>query len=140
MPAASSLITQFITGDSVLICEPSKGRSVEIDPTIRLQVDLLKELTWYYVIDSPRMVGIREGERAVLRKLFEIYVDVVDNRCANRRYQALLPQETRDRLDRGDKVPRLVADLLAGMTERQAIQAYQRFTGIVQSPVAYFDV
>ena len=138
--ATSSLITQFITGDAIRICDPSEQRSVEIDPEIRLQVELLKELTWYYVIDHPRIVSIRKGERAVLKQLFQIYVDVVGNRQDNRRYRALVPQQTRDRLGSGDSVPRLVADLLAGMTERQVIQTYQRFTGTVQSPTAYFDV
>ena len=83
--ATSSLITQFITGDAIRICEPSASESVEIDPEIRLQVDLLKELTWYYVIDHPRIVSIRKGERAILKKLFQTYVDIVDNREDNRR-------------------------------------------------------
>lgn len=72
----------------------------------------------------------------MLSKLFEIYVEVIDGK----RKQALLPQWTRDRLDSGDGAPRLVADLLAGMTERQVIQTYQRLTGIVPGPMSYFDL
>lgn len=138
--ATSSLITQFVTGDSIRICEPSATESMEVDPDIRLQVDLLKDLTWYYVIDHPSIVSIRKGERTVLRELFRIYVDIVANRASNRRYRTLVPRQTRDRLESGDEPPRLVADLLAGMTERQVIQTYQRLTGTLQSPTVYFDV
>ena len=107
-----------------------------INPEIRLQVDLLKELTRYYVIDHPRIASIREGQKEMVRKLFEIYMEVL----AGRRKETLLPQATRDRLDSGDCAPRLAADLLAGMTERQVIQNYQRLTGIVPGPMSYFDL
>ena len=133
--ATSSLITQFITGEAIRICEPSEDRSVEIAPEIRLQVDLLKEVTHYYVISHPRLVSVREGQREMLKKLFDIYVEVLDGK----RNQALLSQATRDRLRSGDGSPRLAADLLAGMTERQVIQSYQRFKGIIPTPTAYFD-
>ena len=133
--AASSLITQFITGDAIRLTDPSEGRRVKIDPGIRLQVDLLKEVTYYYVIGHPRLVSVREGQRAMLRKLFDIYLEVLEGK----RNQALLPQTARDRLERGDGPHRLVADLLAAMTERQVIQTYQRFTGITSTPTAYFD-
>ena len=71
----------------------------------------------------------------MLRKLFDIYLDVLDGK----RNQGLLSQATRDRLESGDDPHRLVADLLAAMTERQVIQTYQRPTGILPTPTAYFD-
>ncbi len=131
----SALITQYIIGGAIRISEPDKEKSITIDPEIRLQVDLLKELTRYYVIEHPRIASVREGQKAMLRKLFEIYVEVL---ASSRKI--LLPQATRDRLDSGDCAPRLVADLLAGMTERQVIQNYQRLTGIVPGPMSYFDL
>ena len=133
--ATSSLIAQFITGEAIRVCEPCQDRSVEIDHDIRLQVDLLKEITHYYVIGHPRVAGLREGQREMLAKLFEIYIEVLDGK----RNRALLPQTTRDRLESGDGPHRLVADLLAAMTERQVIQSYQRLTGIMSTPTAYFD-
>ena len=133
--ATSSLITQFLAGEAIRIGEKSEDRSVEIASDIRLQAKLLKEVTHYYVISHPRLVSVREGQREILRKLFEIYVEVLDEK----RNQALLPQATLDRLSSGDGSPRLAADLLASMTERQVIQSYQRFTGITPTPTAYFD-
>ncbi len=133
--ATSSLITQFLTGEAIRICEPSEDRSVKIANDICLQVKLLKEVTHYYVISHPRLVSVREGQREMLRKLFEIYVEVLEKK----RNPALLPQATRDRLRSSDGPPRLAADLVASMTERQVIQSYQRFKGITPTPTAYFD-
>ena len=133
--AISALITQYIIGDAIRISEPDTERSITISPKIRLQVDLLKELTRYYVIGHPRIASIRKGQKAMLRKLFKIYMDELASSK-----KTLLPQATRDRLDSGDCAPRLVADLLAGMTERQVIQNYQRLTGIVPGPMSYFDL
>ena len=134
--ATSSLITQFIAGKAIRLSEPSEKCSVTIHPDIRLQVELLREVTHYYVIGHPRVVSVREGQREMLRKLFEMYVDVLDGK----RNQALLPQATLDRLESDDGPRRLVADLLTGMTERQVIQTYQRSMGIVPGPAAYFDL
>ena len=134
--ATSSFITRFVSGNAISICHPSDDASLHVDPDSRLQVDLLKEVTRYYVIDHPRIAGVREGQRAMMRRLFDIYVEVVDGS----RSRALLPETMRDRLDSGDGAPRLVADFLAGMTERQVIQTHHRLTGITQGPVSHFDL
>lgn len=134
--ATSSLISQFVSADAIHINPPSEEMSIFIDPDIRLQVDLLKEVTLYYVIDHSRIAGVREGQCEMLRKLFGIYVEVVDGK----RSHALLPVSIEDRNDSGDGTPRLVADFLAGLTERQVIQAYHRLTGITPGPVSYFDL
>jgi dGTPase len=134
--ASSSLITQFISGRAVRILSPSSEKTLEIDSEIRQQVDILQAVTKYYVIDHPRIVSVREGQREMLAKLSEIYTEAIDGK----RNRALVPEGTRDRLESGDEVLRLVADLLAAMTERQVVQNYQRLMGIVPSPAAYFDV
>jgi len=134
--ATSALISQFVSADAIRINNPPAEVSIAIDPDVRLQVDLLKEVTRYYVINHPRIAGIREGQREMLSRLFDIYVDVVDGN----RSPALLPRAIRDRRDSGDGTPRLVADFLAGLTERQVIQTYHRLTGITPGPISYFDL
>lgn len=134
--ATSALITQFITGRAIRVNEPPAEKCLDIDREIRLQVELLKAATKYYVIENPRIVSVREGQRELLRKLFCIFMEALEEK----RNRALLPQATQDRLKSGDGYPRLAADLLAGMTERQAIQTYLRLTGIVPGPASYFDL
>ena len=134
--ATSALISQFVSADAIRINPPSEEVGIYIHPDVRLQVDLLKEVTRYYVIDHPRIAGVREGQREMLRRLFGIYVDVVEGN----RPGALLPKAIRDRSNSGDDAPRLVADFLAGMTERQVIQTHHRLTGITPGPISYFDL
>lgn len=134
--ASSSLITQFITGRAIRILSPPSDKTVEIDPEIRKQVELLQAVTKYYVINHPRLVGVREGQREMLAKLAEVYAEAL----TGERNKALVPEGTRDRFKNGEGVGRLVADLLTTMTERQVVQNYQRLMGIVPSPAAYFDV
>ena len=133
--AVSSQITSFVTEEAVQVSDtPEQG--LVINPEVRQQVEILQEVTHYYVIDHPRLVTVREGQRQILKTLFGIYLEAI----ANERNRALLPQATIDRINRGDEPRRLVADLLARMTERQAIQTFRKLTGIIPSPVAYFDV
>ena len=84
------------------------------------------------------MVSIRAGQRRMLAKLFRVYLEAIESR--KDRDLALLPQATQDRLESGDSPQRLAADLLAGMTERQVVQTYQRLMGFLPGSVSHFDI
>ena len=136
--AASGLITTFISAISLREPTEDDARTVKIEERARTDVALLKELTKHYVLEHPRMVSIRAGQRRMLAKLFRVYLEAIESRTD--RELALLPQATRDRLEIGDSPQRLAADLLASMTERQVVQTYQRLMGLATSPVSYFDI
>ena len=136
--AASGLITTFTNAISLREPADDDARTVKIEEQARTDVTLLKELTKYYVIEHPRLVSIRAGQRRMLAKLFGIYLEAIESK--KDRALALLTQATRDRLHSGDSPQRLTADLLASMTERQIVQTYQRLMGFVQGPVSYFDI
>ena len=136
--AASALITRFINAISLREATAEDTRLVKIDKEAEFDVKLLKGLTKHYVIQHPRVVSIRAGQRRMLETLFSVYVDVIGSK--KHRDRALLPQAIRDRRDRGDSSQRLAADLLASMTERQVVQTYQRLMGLVPGSVSYFDV
>jgi len=91
---------------------------------------MLKELTWVYVIEAPSLVSQQFGQRHAIKKLFEIYMDA--SREAKRRN--LFPAYFRKAIDdaEGDerKVRRTVIDLIAGMTENQALAMHNRFVGV----------
>jgi dGTPase len=91
------------------------------------QVGMLKQLTWYYVIDRPSLAIIQEGQRRIIRTLFERYKVAVDNK----RYR-LFPPGYVERLEGAETDPakvRAVIDLIAGLTEAAAVQIYQRLCG-----------
>ena len=134
----SALIASFTKAVSIDESGKNQAPSLDINDRERIQVELLKQLTTRYVIEHPRIVSIRKGQRLMLRKLFEIYLEAISRKKA--RDLALLPQATQDRLDTDDRPERLTADLLASMTERQVIQTYQRLTGLVPGFGSHFDV
>lgn len=136
--AASGLITTFTNAISLREPTGHDTRTVEIETDARTNVTLLKELTKYYVILHPRVVGLRAGQRRMLQKLFNIYVNAISSSKTSD--HTLLPLPTRDRLDSGDSPERLAADLLASMTERQVVQTYQRLMGFVPGSISHFDL
>ena len=54
---------------------PTAGnaRLVEIAEALEREITLWKELTWIYVIENPALVTQQEGQRRVIRDLFNIY-------------------------------------------------------------------
>lgn len=102
---------------------------VEIDSVRELEVAMLKELTWVYVIGLPSLAAQQEGQRAIVATLFEFYWDA----ALGKRGMTLFPPYYRQALedasgDGGKK--RVVIDLIAGMTEAQALAVSNRLRGI----------
>jgi dGTPase len=106
------------------------SNSLEIDEHLRLEVAMLKELTWVYVIEAPALVSQQFGQRKAIRELFRIYSDA----ATDKKTFHLFPKYYREALESasGDTVQigRTVIDLIAGMTERQALAMHNRLTGI----------
>ena len=136
--AASALITRFINAISLREPTARDTRLVRIDGEADIDVKLLKGLTKHYVIQHPRVVSVRAGQRRMLETLFGIYVEVIGSK--KHPDHALLPQAIQHRRYSGDSSQRLAADLLASMTERQVVQTYQRLMGFVPGGVSYFDI
>jgi dGTPase len=103
-------------------------KSLSISEEYLIEVAALKELTWTYVIEAPALAAQREGQRAVIKRLFEVYSAA----AASVKKWGLFPHYYREQLKRSrsktDRT-RLVVDLIAGMTEPQAIATYRQFTG-----------
>src|SRR6266568_3666481 len=65
----SQLIHRYVNGIQI----DTKKKTVEINPEYEKEVAILKELTWTYVIEAPGQSLQREGQRTVIRRLFEVY-------------------------------------------------------------------
>ena len=110
--------------------------SVQHDPFIQIRdyakVDIFvfKQLTWHYVIDNVALASQQYGQRRIIRELFEIFADACESGQLDifpPSYRELLEQV---RHDPKESRLRIVADLLSGMTEQQAIAMHQRLTGV----------
>jgi dGTPase len=109
---------------------------LDIPREIRLEVDVLKELTWFYVIERPNLATQRHGHRSVIRGLFETYMDAADT-TGSAVSRNILPPRVREEVDlaaaAGLSSPaaraRIVCDAICSMTDEEALRTHTRFTG-----------
>jgi dGTPase len=94
---------------------------------------MLKAMTLEYVINNPSLSTQQYGQRQVIRTLFRIFYR------ATRRKESwnLFPIGYQEELRRVDETggdvrvgrTRVAVDLIASMTEQQALRMYERVTG-----------
>lgn len=113
--------------------------TLEIAPKFKREIGILKQLTFYYVISNPTLSAQQRGEQKVISDLFEdLYKEATSGEVA----ESAIPTPYRERLldldDTEDaKRARIVADLIADLTEPQAIRFHKRLRG--ESPGSLQD-
>lgn len=120
---------------NVLVSATSLGPSgLLIETSARDQVELLKQMTKYFVVGNAALATQQHGQREVIAQLYRVYRDAL-----SKGYPAtsIFPPRTRDEIEAAsgpDADPvtavRVVADVVAGMTEAQAIRVYHRLASI----------
>lgn len=94
-----------------------------------IEAELLKELTWTYVIEASSLAGQQHGQERVIKDLYEIYFSAAEKPES----WAIFPAYYRERLQDNANDPaekfRISVDLIASMTESQAIAMHHRLTG-----------
>jgi dGTPase len=139
---SSTLIRRYILGEgsqdknSVMINKLQNEPFIKIDSRLRLEVDFLKELMRHYVFCNPALVAQQYGQRKVIRELFCILFDASEPHSSDKN---IIPYPFKELLEESDQSERerarLVTDLIASMTEQQALLFYQRLTGISSGSV-----
>jgi|HubBroStandDraft_1064217.scaffolds.fasta_scaffold01192_2 dGTPase len=128
----SSLVNRYING---LTLKRRKGDVIaNISPEMMQEIAILKQLTWFYVIEAPGLAIQQHAQTQAIEYLFAVFANETRTTPSK-----LLPPYYRERLaevieTEGQDGPgsrRLVADLIAGMTEAQEFALYQRLKGIV---------
>ena len=124
----SHLIGRYVGGTGL---RSKDGRcQLNVSEDLKLEVAMLKELTWIYVIEATSLHSQQFGQRQVIRKLFEIYWEAARNPA----HKALFTPYYRKSIEEsgGDekRIKRTVIDLIAGMTEAQALAMHSRLTGV----------
>jgi len=107
--------------------------NLEIDDHLVDQVQVLKQLTWYYVINRPSLSVIQRGQQQIIETLFEMYREAVEKDEPH-----LLPPLSAERIEkaRGEaSQERVIIDLIAGMTESEAFEIYHRRLATTQGSV-----
>lgn len=127
--ATSGLIGHFVMNGLSLRGDRQPGQSrVQKDEKIELQIKMLKELVWTYVIDRPSLATQQAGHRSVIKALFEHFEGAV-----SRRDFSLIPLQFHELVQERDPGPepdrRLAADMVCSLTDRQALVLFRRITG-----------
>lgn len=108
---------------------------LHIPPDLRAEVELFKQLTWYYVIFEPRLASLQEGHKRVVAALFKTLHRLLKV-AAEEKVLSRLPRKLQwtfalTKLEEGylsldARYARAVADYIASLTEAQAVDLYQR--------------
>lgn len=139
---ASTLITHFITHFISAVRVTASGE-IKISDAARHEAEVLKKLTWYYMILTPGLATVQAGQRAQIRLLYRRLVSWVDENAAGHRPDRQLPVQLKEILSatRNDDEAvdeytddailrrRAVVDYIVGLTEGQAASLAERFRG-----------
>jgi dGTPase len=106
--------------------------TVEIDPLLHAEVTMLKQLTWTYVIENPALAAQQQGQRCVIKTLYERFSEAALSEDWNI-FPSSLRTDLQENFDSfaqdSSSRARVIIDLIATMTEVEAIGFYQRLTG-----------
>jgi dGTPase len=97
----------------------------EREPKADLEVQLLKELVWHYVIAAPGLRSQQYGQERVVRELYVTFRDAA--LCGD---LPVLPVSMRESISEGVAAHRAAADAVAGLSEAQAISIWRRISGV----------
>lgn len=113
-----------------------------VEPSVRLALEYLKELTWFYVINHPRLSGSQQGQRRIISDLHkwlcewaqECYPEEPEHREAKaRRNLRRLPARFRDAIEDSknarrateeSRISRAAVDYISGLTDLEAVKLH----------------
>jgi dGTPase len=108
--------------------------SVEIDSALHVELEVLKQLTWGFVIDNPALATQQYGKERVIRDLFDTFLEA----AAEGNWAAVLPVRAAEQLtltelpaEPGKRAicARVVADLISSLSDSEALLVHRRLSG-----------
>ena len=142
--ATSGLINRYVNAPSLDTSTSHSGSLLNIDQQQKMEVKMLKQVTWHYVITNPALSRQQFGKSKVIEKLFKTFLDA----SKDSQLFTILPIHCQQELIKLESNPsrkvvrdkvrvRLVADVIACMTDNEALKIHERIAGI--SPGSIFD-
>jgi dGTPase len=135
---ASSLISRYVNAANLL------PHGLQIHQRPRHEVAMLKQLTWYYVIDNPALASVQRGQRKVIADLYRHLNRWTTEATRRSSEMARLPAHLRELLlaartdndalaaasgDDDILRTRAVIDYITSLTEDQAFKLHQKLCG-----------
>jgi dGTP triphosphohydrolase len=126
----TKLIQRFlaVSNPDDLRLDPKGESRLHVAPALRAEVKILKDLMRFYVYEAPALVAQQFGQRRLVRELFEILLEASHRRAP----KGILPPPFNEQLEDAntptEKV-RLAMDVIASLTEQQAVTYHARLAG-----------
>lgn len=124
----SELVTSALSGVELLPQDNLANATVRLNFRTFLEVEVFKNLTYETLIMSPMLKVAEARGKEIVKEIFR----VLNNR--DEKGYLLMPDDHRriyQELHEPDERARVVCDFIAGMTDRYAIQFYNRLFGTV---------
>lgn len=135
----SELVERYMgVGSGIeLSLDPSVSGGIRRPARLKLEVDLLGYLARHYVFGDPALVSQRHGHREIVGELFNILFDACGKSSD---YSNMIPQPFYEDVqviwesdmsedEEYKQRARIVADIIASLTEPQTLNLYGRVTG-----------
>jgi dGTPase len=128
--AASNYIGRYV-GATTVVAEDGRPE-VGIDAGLKAEVNVLKSLIWFFVIEDAPLATVQHGQRRLIRELHAWHTDLAANPKQWRHFPPRYREWLRDASERDDAERhylRIVADYIASATEEQAATLFRRMGG-----------
>ncbi|GAB4237433.1 MAG: deoxyguanosinetriphosphate triphosphohydrolase [Stanieria sp.] len=134
----SSQLIQVYLQSVELSLEYSDRGYLKYDRAKEEELKFLQRIVWSYVISNPRLATQRYGQKKIIKTLFEIYLEAIERRDLSfiparfvKEYLDL-HEKTNDLEDIEQEKLRMAVDIVASLSEAEAVLKYRRLTGINQ--------
>ena len=107
------------------------------------ELKFLQRIVWSYVISDPRLATQRYGQKRIIKTLFEIYLEAIRDRDLSFIPARFVKEflEIEENADNKTEInlekTRMAVDIIAGLSETEAVVQYRRLIGVSQG--SFFD-
>ncbi|MFA7340239.1 MAG: dNTP triphosphohydrolase [Candidatus Obscuribacterales bacterium] len=126
--ALTVLISRYV--NDIELKEPEKGKPLVgfASPDLLLEIAMLKQLTWHYVILNTELATVQFGQRRMIATLFDILFDAAEKGTRKAFHWKLFPRRFEELLlassGTRDECARVTADYVSSMTEKEVADLY----------------
>jgi len=135
---SSTIIQKYIHSVSIT---NTYGKHGYLSRPLKTEVELqfLQQVVRQYVIFNPRLTTQQHGQRQIIKKLFNFYLDAIKNKKVDSiplRFLSTVFSDRLKNLDNHDcEKVRIAVDIVASFSELEAVTMYRRLIGVDQGSV-----
>lgn len=133
--ASSNYIGRYVAATTIDASDPATPQ-VTVASEFRDEVNVLKSLVWFFVIQDAPLATVQHGQRRIIRELHDWHMTLAENTDEWRHF----PPRVREWLLEAVELPdaerhlvRIVTDYIASATEDQVTTLYRRMGGYTDS-------